>query len=294
MKSFKLILSLALVTATSAVASADGPETREYSRRGELSPDTGAPSLVRMVETIQHGSPEKLKATLEYGERVYCAACVPLLEQKLLGSDNPRVREMSAWWLRRQPFAAPYLMDKLRKLVRRDASPVRRARAAEALGEFMDPHALPELSEAALEDEAPTVRAAAVRGLARLNSDGAGAVLPDALKDSDESVRLETLGVLMSVGSFRDYTTLLPLLGDSSADVRTRAAKLCGEYRVASAETTLVAVLLGDPAASARKAAAWALGRIGGEEGKAALIDAKERELDARVLDAIDIASRMK
>jgi HEAT repeat protein len=293
MKKIELVLGLALVTFSSA-AQADGPETREYSRKGELSPGTDAPSLAAMVDAIEHGSPVKLKATLEYGERVLCEACVPLLEGKLLGSPQPAVREMAAWWLRRQPFAAPHLLAKLRRVLRDDASAQRRARAAEALGEFMDPHALPELSDAAREDVDPSVRIAAVRGLARLNSDAAGAVVPDALKDADEAVRLETLGVLLSVGGFRDYAALLPLLGDTSAEVRTRAAKLCGEYRVTAAETTLIEVLLGDPAAPARKAAAWALGRIGGAAGSQALIEAKERETDTRVLDAISIAERMK
>jgi HEAT repeat protein len=293
MKKYRVFLGLALVMISSA-AHADGPTTREYSRKGEISPNTEAPSLGAMIDAIEHGSPERLKATLEYGERVLCEACVPLLENRLLESGQPRVREMAAWWLRRQPFAAPHLLAKLRKVVREDESPQRRARAAEALGEFMDPHVLPELSDAALADADPGVRSAAVRGLARLNSDAAGAVLPDALKDKDVGVRLETLGVLLSAAGFRDYAALLPLLGDTSADVRTRAARLCGEYRLADAETALVEVLLGDPASIARKAAAWALGRIGGAEAKQALVEAQARETDARVLDAISIAQRMK
>lgn len=293
MKQLKLILSIALLSASSAAAQ-EVPETREYSRHGEISPNTEAPSLAAMMQAIQHGSPDKLKATLEYGERVVCEACVPLLQKQLLSSDSAQVREMAAWWLRRQPFAAPHLLTKLRTTVRKDPSAVKRARAAEALGEFMDPHALGELSEAALEDKDANVRAAAVRGLARLNSDQAGAVIPDALNDADPAVRLETLGVLLTVGGFRDYASLLPLLGDKSAEVRTRAAKLCGEYRVADADGPLAAMLLGDDASSARKAAAWALGRIGGSEGASALLEAKGHESDPRVRDAIDIAMRMK
>lgn len=297
MKQLKLILGLTFVTCAAApvfAQEAQIPETREYSRKGEISPNTEAPSLAAMVEAIQHGSPERLKATLEYGERVLCEQCVPLLETKLLGSDSPRVREMAAWWLRRQPFAAPHLLTKLRKVVLKDGSATRRARAAEALGEFMDWHALAELSQAALEDAEPNVRSAAVRGLARLNSDGAGAVIPDALKDGDASVRRTALSVLITVGSFRDYTALLPLLGDKDADVRTRAATLAGEYRVQDADAPLAAMLLGDSSPAARKAAAWALGRIGGSAGQNALLDAKEQEQDQGVLNAIDIASRMR
>ncbi|HEX6242222.1 MAG TPA: HEAT repeat domain-containing protein [Polyangiales bacterium] len=297
MKQLKLILGLTFVSCAAAPAFAQEaqiPETREYSRKGEISPNTEAPSLAAMVAAIEHGSPERIKATLEYGERVLCEQCVPLLEKKLLSSDSPRVREMAAWWLRRQPFAAPHLLARFRKLVINDAKPERRARAAEALGEFMDWHALGELSQAALEDAEPEVRVAAVRGLARLNSDGAGAVIPDALKDDDASVRRTALGVLITVGSFRDYAALLPLLGDKDADVRTRAATLVGEYRVADAAAPLSAMLLGDGSATARKAAAWALGRIGGGAAQDALLDAKDAEQDRGVLNAIDIASRMR
>ncbi len=114
---------------------------REYSRRGEISPGTSAPTLAQMA-TPSRRSPESFKAT----PRIWRAPVpgVPLLEKKLLESGTPRVREMSAWWLRRQPFAAPAMVVRLRKLVRTDADPVRRARAAEALGEFMDPHAVAE------------------------------------------------------------------------------------------------------------------------------------------------------
>src|SRR5690606_29774343 len=124
------------------------------------------------------------------------------------------VREISAWWLRRQPFTAPALLVKLRGLVKSDTDPVRRARAAEALGEFMDVHALPELTDAALEDADPKVRAAAVRGLARLNSEAGFTALTDALGDRDTEVRLAALDVLAHIGSFRDYDALVVLLGD--------------------------------------------------------------------------------
>ena len=298
MNKLHIILGLALTTvsvgSSSAVAQARSPNTREYSRKGELSPGTEAPSLVAMVAAIENGSPEKLKATLEYGERVLCEKCVPLLQKKLLSSGNHacarwRPGGCGASRLRRRTCSPACARPS-----RTTPIPTRRARAAEALGEFMDNHALGELSDAALADPAPEVRAAAVRGLARLNSEQAGEVVPDALQDGDASVRLETLSVLMSIGSFRDYAALLPLLGDTSAEVRTRTARLCGEYRVADAETALAAMLLGDDAAVARKAAAWALGRIGGSEGRGALLEAKQSEQDPRVLDALDVASRMK
>lgn len=268
------------------------PETREYSRRGELSPGAQAPSPAGMVAAIERGSPESLKATLEYGERVLCTECVPLLEAKLLASNTPRVREMAAWWLRRQPFAGAAVLTTLKKVVLEDASAQRRARAAEALGEFMDPHALAPLSQAA-RDVDVVVRSAAVRGLARLNDPGSGPVIAAALADPALDVRAAALDVLITVAGYRDFAALIPVLADPDPGVRTHAARLCGELRLSSAEVPLVAMVTGDVSAGARKAAAWALGRIGGPRGRDALAQQKARESDPLVQSAIDIAERM-
>ena len=53
-------------------------------------------------------------------------------------------------------------------------------------------------------------------------------------------------------------------------------------------------MLRGDAAQGARKAAAWALGRIGGAEGRTALAAQRATEADQLVLSAIEIAERMK
>lgn len=269
------------------------PETREYSRNGELSPGAKAPTPDAMLAAIQQGAPEKLRATLEYGERVLCTKCLPLLEGKLLTSSDARVRELSAWWLRRQPFAAPVILQKLRAAVRKDPDAVRRARAAEALGEFMDSHALPELAAAAREDLDASVRKSAVRALARLNDQAAAPIFASALADASADVRATALEVVISVSGYRDYAALLPLLADASPDLRAHAARLCGEFRVAAAESTLSALLVSDPSPNVRKSAAWALGRIGGAVGHGALREQKAHEQDALVLSAIDVAERM-
>jgi HEAT repeat protein len=290
-----LLSAFAACAAMAGSAAAQSvPETREYSRKGELSPGAQAPSPTAMVAVITQGSPEKLKATLEYGERVYCAACVPLLEGKLLASDDERVRELSAWWLRRQPFAAPALLKMLKTVARGDASPVRRERAVEALGEFMDPHAFEVLVEAAERDAVPAVRVKAVQALARLNDPRSGAAVAHALADASPTVRESALSVALIVTGFRDVAALIVLLGDADAQLRAHAARLCGEYRVAGAEQPLIAMLRGDAAPSARKSAAWALGRIGGAPGRAALATQKQSEQDGLVLSAIEIAERMK
>ncbi|MDB4986109.1 MAG: repeat protein [Myxococcaceae bacterium] len=278
---------------TVASAVAPIPNTREYSRDGELSPGASAPSIAAMLAAIDKGSPETFRATLEYGERVLCTECVPLLENKLLSSSVPRVREMSAWWLRRQPFAGPAVFKQLKAVLSTDTDATRRSRAAEALGEFMDPFGLDVLAKAATQDADAGVRGSAVRALARLNHPGSGAAIAAALADANPSVRAAALDVLISVVGYANFASVLPLLADADPAIRTHAARICGEVHYQAAETMLIAALDGDTSAGVRKAAAWALGRIGGAAGRAALDAHKARERDPLVLSAIDVAERM-
>ena len=288
-----ICLVAAALVPGSLSAQATAPETREYSRRGELSPGAAAPTPAAMLAAIERGAPERLRATLEHGERVHCAACVPLLESRLLGSADARVRELSAWWLRRQLFAAPGILSRLLTRLHEEPDASLRARAAEALGEFVDARAFAPLAASAREDREVVVRVAAVRALARMNDTRAGAEIAVALADPEPAVRKAGLDVVLGVSGFRDAAALVLILGDADPTLRAQAATLCGEYRVAGAEPPLLAMLRGDQAPSARKAAAWALGRIGSAPGQAALAAQRTIERDALVLSAIDIAARM-
>src|SRR5205823_822482 len=122
-----------------------------------------------MVNTIMSSTPTRLYATLEYGERVECFECIPLLADKILTSNDAQTREISAWWLRRRTFGFAAVMVKMKQVANEDQDPVRRARAASALGEFLDPNAQETLSKLATEDSEASVRLAAVRALGRLN-----------------------------------------------------------------------------------------------------------------------------
>ena len=53
-------------------------------------------------------------------------------------------------------------------------------------------------------------------------------------------------------------------------------------------------MLRGDEDPNVRQAAAWALGRIGGEDARAALAEAESSESNSLVLDAIEIARAMR
>jgi hypothetical protein len=272
---------------------ADGSKTVVVydQKRGELSPGTQAPTLEQMMNAIRSASPTALTATLEYGQRVECMECIPLLEAKLLGSSTPKVREMAAWWLRQRPFGYGRAALAMRSAVIDDADPVRRSRAAEALGEFLDVGGLPALERAAMEDGSAAVRLSAVRALGRMNAREGHAVIAAAFSDEDVQVRRAALDQVLLVNSFDDTDAVLARLQDADPQVRVRAAQIVGARRIAGATDALVGMLGADKSASGRQAAAWALGRLGGAQS--ALRDARAKERDPAVLDAVDVALRM-
>jgi len=292
---FGMLAAGLMVPVASAQSPDDGSEFRVHDReRGELSPGTQAPTRAELMASIRNASPERLQALLEYGERVECHACVPLLQENLLESDDSDVRRISAWWLRRRPFGFAAIMNRMRTTLESDADPVRRARAAEAIGEFLDPNGLGVLSEAAMEDVETIVRTAAVQALGRLNHPGGNAIVAAALSDSDVEVRRAAVDQVLRMNFFRENEALIGALADTDDMVRMRSARLVGELGVADAVPALVAMLRGDDDRGVRQAAAWALGKIGGAEARGALREASESEGEQLVRDAIAIAIQMR
>ncbi len=284
----------ALTSIVSARTQADDTVVVHDRERGELSPGTGAPTRERMVNAIKSASPTAFYAMLEYGERVECFECIPLLADKLLSSDNAQTREISAWWLRRRSFGLGPIMVRMRQVIETDTDPVMRSRAAEALGEFLDPHAVPSLEKAVMEDESTDVRRAAVRALGRLNAVAGLSALTASLGDKDASVRKAALEQVTKVNFFADDVALLARLADEDAAVRRAATQLAGERRIADAVDPLMGLLMTDESPQVRQAAAISLGRIGGSDAREALRDAQKVEDHDLVLGAIEVALRMK
>jgi len=285
-----LLLASAGITVPAA---AQGAPVYWDRARGELSEGARAPDQTSMLEAINTGSTTQLFTVLEYGERVECRACVPLLEEKLLTSDDAKVREISAWWLRRRVFASHIVMRHMKNVLATDTDAVRRSRAAEAIGEFMDINGLPALASAVAADVDARVREASVRGIARINAPSGNALIATALGDTDVNVRRAAVSAVLRVNFFRNVDALVPLLADTDATVRLNTARAIGELRVAGAEATLAGLLRGDSDRLVRQAAAWALGRIRTAAAITALTEATT-ETDSLVQDAIDIARVMR
>lgn len=299
MNSIKTILLSAAILGLPAIASAQSyaeGEFRVHDRAvGELSHGTRAPSTTDLVSVIRTGTPSALSSMLEYGERVECHECVPLLEARLLTDANPEVRGVAAWWLARRPFGFAAVMHDIRTVLATDADPVRRERAAEAIGNFADPHGVAHLTTAFDTDAVSAVRVAAVRGLAAINAPGGLAVITRALGDADAAVRAAALQSVTRVNFFSDYDALLPLLADGDAALRRRAATVIGSLRVESAVVVLAALLRNTAEdTGVRREAAWALGRIGGSAADLALGEVLATETNAQVRNAIEVARDLR
>lgn len=295
MKKIAYILSTLLVAAMASTAAAQTCEPGTYDRhRGECSLGTQAPTPVDLLNVIRTGAPSAVVSSLEYAESVDCAECFPLVQRAALDSADAEVREVSAWWLRRRIFGFGAAMLQMQNVLATDSDPVRRARAANAIGIFHDPHGLDALRAAATTDSDATVRAAAVRGIGDINISVGNTVVAAALADSDVGVRRAALAAVMQLSFFRQYDALLPLLGDSEASVRRSAAQLIGQFRVDAAVTALAGMLRSDADVNVRQAAAWALGRIGGADAQGALAEASMTESSSLVKSAIDIARLMR
>ncbi|MBC8133080.1 MAG: HEAT repeat domain-containing protein, partial [Deltaproteobacteria bacterium] len=100
------------------------------------------------------------------------------------------------------------------------------------------------------------------RALGALRRPAGAAPLQTALGDSEARVRESALAALRKIEGFQNGSVAVPLLADGNEGVRVQAIFTIAELHTISAAPALVQVLLHDASPSARKRAAWALGRI--------------------------------
>ncbi|MEM7448739.1 MAG: HEAT repeat domain-containing protein [Myxococcota bacterium] len=267
-----------------------------YSSCGEQSLGTAPVSVEAMVEVVRNPSSATLLIRiLEHGQRVECYACVPPLESLLLSSSNPEVRRISAWWLRQRTFAVGAVFTRLQATLVSSDDPVRRARAAEALGELMHADALDPLCQAAQSDVDADVRRAAVLALGRLNHPLGSSSIAEALLDESVIVRRAAIVAAIRVRGFRECGALISALGDGDPEVRMRAGRLIGEYACDEAVDALASVLDSQGSTEVGMAVAYSLGRLAARDvaGARSALSSYSGS-DVRVQNAVDMALRMR
>ena len=241
------------------------------------------------------GSPSAVWQALEHGEKVECLDCIPAVE-KLLYDGNSKNREIAAWWLRRRIFGVfgkNEVYSRTVEALKTSPDVATRARAAEAIGEFLDGAGVPHVASSLVGDSEPLVRAAAARALDRLNNPGPNGELAIALADTDENVRLTALGAATHVHGFTDVASVARLAYDASPVVRRHAAGALGQMRARDSVAALIGLLSSEQESDAktRASAAHALGRIGDASARDALMAAMS-DPDSFVRDAARIALR--
>jgi HEAT repeat protein len=213
-----------------------------------------------VASAIASGSPDAIKAELERAEHLVCGACVDYV-LPLIDDPDAGIREVAGWWLIRRGASRPVFRDMLTRLG--EPSSIRARNAADILGAFALPQAIPALG-AALSNPVftPEARAAMAAALGKIHRPEAAAPLGAALADSVPEVRAAALAALRHIDGFRDGQVAVPLLTDADPAVRVQAIFTVAERGTAAAALPLVGLLQSDPSASVRRRAAWALGRI--------------------------------
>lgn len=225
----------------------------------------------RIQNAIATGSVDAIIAEIERAERLICSsACIDTVIE-LLSDSRYEVREVAAWWFARRPAQKQEITERsVARLAGSDSIAVRNA--ADVLGAFEEPTAIPALATAAArQDISAEARAHVVQALGDIGHAAARPALGAAMQDADASVRLAAVDAWLKIRQQDSAAPVVALIADPSLEVRRKATAVVGGLRDASARGALEAQLASDQDASVRRNAAWAQGRIGDAASRPAL-----------------------
>ena len=157
-----------------------------------------------------------------------------------------------------------------------------RMNAVNALGRAKDKDGVPHLIEA-LEDPNPYVRGGAAEALGKMNDARAFAPLREAVQSEDNHLRWGAVDGLRRLGDKRAEKILVQLLGHEDHVTRWKAAFALGVMRAGQATSALFGLYERDDNAMVRRAAAEALGKIGGSGTAARLRSGLAKEKNRAV-----------
>jgi HEAT repeat protein len=239
---------------------------------------------------IHSGSVDAILAEVERAEKLPCASCIDLV-QPLIDHGDARVRDVAAWWLAKRAIRTQVRDDMFARLQSGDTVSARNA--AEVLGRFMHPDALLPL-EGAIHDGSlgAEAREAAATAIGTIGVPEGKVILEGALTSEQPTVRAAAAEALRHIRTNREAVAVVALLSDSHDEVVHQAALTVGHTREAVAVDDLLDVV-SDPSGfsvSTRKAAAWALGKIGDPSAKEILSEVADTDPDMLVRGAARVA----
>jgi HEAT repeat protein len=301
MRNLKVLLLGTFIAAAATMSGTDARSDTTFVGGGiSVLGDNKPADQVEFLSTPQHilnvtssSSPSLIWETLEHGEKVECLQCIPAVSG-LLYANDPQIREIAAWWLRRRVFGVFGPNETYQNTINTlasDTDVTKRTYAAFALGEFLDKGGIQPLATAISTDASAQVRAAAASALGRMNSAGSGA-LSTAMKDSDPTVRIAALRATARVNEFADEQTPSGLLGDPNADVRRLAVQVLEDLHAKDTVASVMTLAQNDTDATVRSAACHALGIFRDATAKSTLQGIAQNDANTFVRDAATIALR--
>jgi HEAT repeat protein len=227
-------------------------------------------SVTRIQNAIASGSDDAIIAEIERAERLVCPACVePLME--LLDHPSYEVRDAAAWWFARRPAQRAEIAELAKARLQLDDSVLAR-NAADILGAFRHPEAIPALAQAARSSSlSAEARAHAVRAIGDIGHDRGNEVLAAAMADPSADVRYQAVRSWRSIRWQATAAPVAAVIDDEDVRVRREAASVAGGLREGAARAALERQVVSDPDPAVRRNAAWALGRIGDPASRDAL-----------------------
>jgi len=219
---------------------------------------------------IKTNVPTIIEGELETAEQLVCGGCIEMV-MELLDHSDYAVREVAGWWFARRPMQAREITERSQAHLLGNDS-IKARNAADVLGAFEHPAAIPALAAAAVRTDLDAeARAAAVRALGLIAHSDANPALVSAMQDSDAGVRARAVEAWLAIRHQTDAAAVVVLVADSDVKVRRLAAGVVGSLREAAGRTALEQQLAADTDAVTRRNAAWALGRIGDSASRTAL-----------------------
>jgi HEAT repeat protein len=248
-------------------------------------------SYLSIKSAITSGSIDAIVGEVERAEKLPCGSCIELV-QPLIDHDDARVRDVAGWWLAKRAVRSKVRDDMFARLTAGDSVSARNA--AEVLGRFMHPDALLPL-EAAIHDGSlgDDARVAATTAIGTIGVPDGKAILEGALTSESAPVRAAAAAALRHIRGNVDAVALVPLLSDGDEEVVQESALTSGAMREPAAVGALADVVSDlSHDVGTRKAAAWALGKIGDPSARDVLDAVADDDPDMLVRGAARVALR--
>ena len=243
-----------------------------------------------IMRAASTGEPSRVWAVLEHGEFVDCLSCISSVEP-LLYDSHASNREISAWWLRKRVFGVfgeGEVYQRAVNVLKSDPNPVKRAYAANALGEFLTFAGVKHCAAALKNDPDEGVRVAAALALGRLQKDDGALAL--AMTDASPKVKVAVLDAASRMN--QKFIALGTGLADPDPAVRKRAAEIAETHRASDQVATLIELAKNDADAEVRLSAAHSLGALHDLSARGALEAIAQNDPSGLVRDQARIALR--